>query len=133
MSYVGACLCGAITVTITGELTDQTLCHCKDCRRTSGSAFSSNLLVPENDVKIEGPVGTYKSPALSGNTVTRIFCSICGSAIAHTSVGLGGKHALQTGIFPDFIHVPIVTELFTKDRWNGIPPIAGAAQFNTMN
>ncbi|KAF8655354.1 hypothetical protein AX16_003089 [Volvariella volvacea WC 439] len=124
MSYSGACLCGATTITII-------LCHCLDCQRTSGSAFSTNVLVPDENVKIEGAFGTYQSKALSGNTVTRTYCTKCGSAIAHASPGLGGNHAVQTGNIPHFRTVPIGTELFVKDRWTGIPAITGAAQFDT--
>ncbi|TFK66364.1 hypothetical protein BDN72DRAFT_844435 [Pluteus cervinus] len=79
-------------------------------RQTSGSAFSTNVLAPKKGVRISGPVKEFSIKALSGNTVTRIFCGTCGSAISHTSVAFGDAQAIQTGNFKDFASVPIDTE-----------------------
>lgn len=73
---------------IRGTLTlfaPQIRCHCVDCSLTSGSAFSSNVLAKEADVKIDGDIGKYTSKAASGNDVTRIFCKQCGTPFAHNS------------------------------------------------
>lgn len=40
--------------------------------------------------------------------------------------------AVQTGTMPDFVAVPFAAELFTKARYTGLAPIAGAAQNLTM-
>lgn len=92
--YVGNCLCKKTTVAVKLEtlpqyqviwigplyefLTErsdlticfdlQIICHCADCRRANGSAFSTNVLVPLTHVSIEGPTKDYESPAESGNT-----------------------------------------------------------------
>jgi len=108
----------------------QVICHCWDCKRTSGSAFSSNVIVPEGDLKIEGPTKEFKTKVPSGNTgayagshprseslkyffhtaVTRLFCGNCGSALSHHSPVFGGGTAVQTGNFDYFTNVPIVAE-----------------------
>ena len=49
------------------EHLEQVVCHCNDCKRTSGSAFSTNAVAPSEDVKITGPVKEYKNKADSGN------------------------------------------------------------------
>lgn len=82
----GQCLCGQTTVTIENgdSFKDQVcttslwcslksdrskiICHCWDCKQTSGSAFSVNILAPKKDVKIEGAVKQYDAKAASGNT-----------------------------------------------------------------
>lgn len=129
----GQCLCGQTTVTIeNGEnFKDQIICHCWDCKQTSGSAFSVNILAPKKDVKIEGAVKQYDAKAASGNTVSRVFCGNCGSALSHLSVAFGEAQAIQTGNFRSFAPVPIATELFVKDRWAGIPEVQGANQLQT--
>ncbi|KAK6977471.1 hypothetical protein R3P38DRAFT_3472315 [Favolaschia claudopus] len=86
-----------------------------------GSPFDSGVVLPKKDVK-------YNIKVPSGNTVTRVFCGNCGSAITHLSVVL----AIQTGNFAEFAKVPITTELFVKDRWTGVAPISGAAQVQAM-
>jgi len=111
---------------------EQIVCHCTDCKQTSGSAFSTNVLAPKKDVTISGPIKEYTIKAASGNPVTRVFCSNCGSAISHLTVAFGDSQAIQTGNFPDFAQVPITTELFVKDRWTGLGPIKDAAQVHAM-
>jgi hypothetical protein len=37
----GRCLCGQVTVELAGEPLAASLCHCVNCQKTSGSAFSS--------------------------------------------------------------------------------------------
>ncbi|KAJ7027168.1 Mss4-like protein [Mycena alexandri] len=132
MPHKGSCLCGQTTIELASTHEEQIVCHCTDCRQTSGSAFSTNVLAPKKDVTISGPVKEYSVKAPSGNTVTRVFCSNCGSAISHLTVAFGEAQAIQTGNFSDFAQVPITTELFVKDRWTGLAPISGAAQVKAM-
>ncbi|KAJ7885256.1 major facilitator superfamily domain-containing protein [Mycena olivaceomarginata] len=80
MPHKGACLCGQTTIELKSTHTGQIVCHCVDCKQTSGSAFSTNILEPIKDVTITGPVKEYVATAASGNTVTRVFCGNCGSA-----------------------------------------------------
>ena len=42
--------------------------------------------------------------------VIRIFCSVCGSQIAHKSECVKGGIAVQTGNFEDFAEIPITLE-----------------------
>ncbi|RDB26986.1 hypothetical protein Hypma_005109 [Hypsizygus marmoreus] len=132
MPHQGVCLCGQTTVTVNSEHKDQIICHCLDCKQTSGSAFSTNILAPQKEVTITGPIKTYDMKAASGNVVSRIFCGNCGSAISHKSVAFGDAQAIQTGNFSDFAKIPFSTELFVKDRWTGLAPVEGAAQVRAM-
>ncbi|KAF7368111.1 GFA domain-containing protein [Mycena sanguinolenta] len=69
----------------------------------------------------KGPLrNTYTIKAASGNPVTRVFCSNCGSAISHLTVAFGDAQAIQTGNFTDFAQVPVTTAYFVKDRWTGL-------------
>ncbi|KAF7348995.1 GFA domain-containing protein [Mycena venus] len=141
MPHKGACLCGQTTIELNSTHPEQIVCHCLDCKQTSGSAFSTNVLAPKKDVTISGPVKEYNIKAASGNTdflmfgglpVTRVFCSNCGSAITHLTAAFGDNQAIQTGNFSDFARIPITTELFVKDRWTGLAAIEGAAQVKAM-
>ncbi|KII84934.1 hypothetical protein PLICRDRAFT_45781 [Plicaturopsis crispa FD-325 SS-3] len=132
MPHSGSCLCGQTTITLNSTHPEQIVCHCTDCKQTSGSAFSTNVLAPQKDVTITGPVKNYDIKAPSGNTVTRIFCSNCGSAVSHKSVAFGDAQAIQTGNFADFAKIPVKTELFVKSRWDSVAPFKDAAQVQTM-
>ncbi|KAF8072298.1 Mss4-like protein [Lyophyllum atratum] len=132
MPYKGACLCGNTIITVHSDHDTQIVCHCSDCKQSSGSAFSTNILPLQSEVTIIGTVKVFDMKAASGNIVTRIFCSNCGSAISHTSAAFGEAQAVQTGNFREFADVPIAAELFVKDRWSVLPPIPGAKQVSAM-
>ncbi|TFK38250.1 Mss4-like protein [Crucibulum laeve] len=132
MPHQGSCLCGQTIIVINTMPTNQFLCHCFDCRKSNGSAFSSNFLVPEAELKIDGPTKTFEIKAASGNDVTRWFCSNCGSQIYHRSACMGPLTAVHTGNFVEFAKLPISFELFVKDRWPGLPAVQNAMQFEDM-
>ncbi|CAK5268022.1 unnamed protein product [Mycena citricolor] len=132
MPHQGSCLCGKVSIEIGTTEKNQIVCHCTDCRQTSGSAFSTNVLVPKTEVKITGPVQSFDLKAPSGNIVTRVFCGNCGSAITHLTPAFGESQAVQTGNFKDFADIPIGMEIFVKSRWTGLGPVAGATQVQGM-
>ena len=43
----GSCLCGAIKYTCVGPAVMTAMCHCTNCQKQSGSAFSINVIVPK--------------------------------------------------------------------------------------
>jgi len=83
MVLSGHCLCKAVTYTIDADPILTGYDHCDDCQRQTGSTYSLVVVVPEDKVKISGPTKSWAGKADSGNTVHRIFCSECGSPIAH--------------------------------------------------
>lgn len=87
MSTKGSCNCGKVTVTL-DEVPDSTLlCHCYNCRKSSGGIFSVNLIVPKGKFHIDGEIKEYKDPnSDSGNIATRYFCPNCGSPIRTDTV-----------------------------------------------
>ncbi|GAA6000316.1 hypothetical protein JCM10207_007957 [Rhodosporidiobolus poonsookiae] len=131
-TYRGKCLCGKSEILIDGPKVDsQIRCHCSDCVKTSGTAFSSNILIKETDVRFVGRIAKYVSKAASGNDVTRIFCGNCGAALGHNTVAFGDSLAVQTGVL-GFKNVPYGVELFAKDRWADVAPSSTAQSFETV-
>jgi hypothetical protein len=76
--HKGSCLCGAVRFEVAGELKPPDLCHCTQCRKTSGHAFASTDL-PRSAVTIHGEenVTWYRS----SEKVRRGFCANCGSSL----------------------------------------------------
>ncbi|WVQ97241.1 hypothetical protein IAU59_004351 [Kwoniella sp. CBS 9459] len=132
MPHIGSCLCGSVQIKVNSTEEKQIACHCTDCQHTSGSAHSTNILPKISDVELTGDVHEYNSKASSGNTVTRLFCGTCGSALAHKSKAFGDAMAVQTGNLPDFSKIPFGAELFVKNRWTGLPQIPEADQAKEM-
>ena len=80
--HTGGCLCGDIRYEFSGEPLMAGICHCKNCQRQAGSAFSTLYGVPKAAMQITGQPKLYEdSDTESGNTVERHFCGNCGSPI----------------------------------------------------
>jgi hypothetical protein len=99
MPLTGHCLCKAVTYTADVEAPLLTgYDHCDDCQRQSGSTYSLVAVVPKDKLTINGPVKKYSgSKGSSGNIVHRLFCSECGSPIAHDPDAAPEIIALKAG------------------------------------
>lgn len=80
MTRTGHCLCGAISYRFEGEPAAVVLCHCDDCQRHSGAAFSVNVIVQRSVLEIEGTPRVHLTTGTeNGNPRERLFCGECGS------------------------------------------------------
>jgi hypothetical protein len=78
----GHCLCGSISYQFDVQPEIVVLCHCDDCQRHSGSAFSVNVLVARDALEIKGePKAYHTTGSENGITRDRLFCGDCGTPI----------------------------------------------------
>jgi len=81
-TFSGGCLCGYVRYEHVGDPGGANYCHCPDCRRTTGSAFSIGVRGRVDKLRIvSGRVKAYTKIADSGNEITREFCPECGSPL----------------------------------------------------
>jgi len=79
----GRCLCEQIAYEISGELGPIYNCHCSKCRRWHGAAFRTRASIRREQfrwLRGEHLLSRFKSSA----TVTKLFCSVCGSSLIST-------------------------------------------------
>tara|TARA_B100000519_G_scaffold84741_1_gene73446 strand:- start:316 stop:714 length:399 start_codon:yes stop_codon:yes gene_type:complete len=103
MTQTGSCLCGNIRYEIDGEPSITGICHCKNCQRQAGSAFSTLAAVPREAFRfIQGEPKLYAdADTKSGNTVERWFCNNCGSPIYSGVDSSPDNWFLKTGTLDD--------------------------------
>ena len=79
----GHCLCGKVTYTCDGQPMATLLCHCTDCQRQTGTAFSIVVGVERDTLHIEGDtLSSFTTIGEdTGEPTRRHFCSACGSPI----------------------------------------------------
>lgn len=66
----------------------QALCHCQDCRKISGSTYSTNLFVPTSALQlVSGTPKQYSKRTDAGNSITSYFCGDCGVTLWRQSSG----------------------------------------------
>ncbi len=97
----GTCLCGRVTYDASGEAVFPGVCHCQNCQKGSGSAFSTVMAVPAADLPLTGPLTTFQLVGDSGNTVTRQFCAVCGSPVTTETAMMPGITMITVGTLND--------------------------------
>lgn len=99
-TYDGACFCGAVRLTVTGEPVGMGYCHCESCRRWSAGPVNAFTLWEPNSVSIttgEEKLGSYsKSPAS-----IRKWCTTCGGHVLTEHPGMGVTD-VYAAVIPDF-------------------------------
>ena len=73
----GNCYCGAVKYEIKGKLLMFANCHCPDCRKFSGSTYSSVIVTEADGFKITAGED-HLVPFQSSPGKYRCFCKTCG-------------------------------------------------------
>ena len=97
----GGCLCGRVRYTLSGPPVRRYLCHCRDCQRASGSAFTAAMMVRTADLAFTGPLAGHPVTGASGDTITRHFCPTCGANIINTGASTDERLILHAGSLDD--------------------------------
>jgi hypothetical protein len=132
MTITGSCLCGQVKYEIDNAPAVTGVCHCKNCQRQAGSAFSTLAGVPRAELHFTaGEPKVYVDPdTQSGNPVERYFCGNCGSPIYSALPSQPDMVYLKTGTLDD---TSIFRPLFhvwcdSKQDWvqleEGVPTMA---------
>lgn len=120
----GGCLCGAIRYETAGDAVFMGNCHCRDCQKSSGGAFTPAIFMPESAVKIVGEAKFYDSMADSGKKVSRGFCPQCGSQLFVKSERYLGLIGLRAGTLDDPSQFKPRVDIFTSSaaHWDCMDP-----------
>ena len=114
MDRTGRCLCGAVQYSLRGEPIVTAICHCKNCQRQAGSAFSIMALAKTDRVEITGDLKTYSDTADSGAVVERKFCPNCGSAMFSVKAETPELTIIKAGTFDDVSWLKPITQVWCK-------------------
>jgi hypothetical protein len=115
----GKCLCGQMQIAVRGEPLRVGICHCTDCRKESGSAFTFYGIWPADQFQRTGETSEFQG---------RHFCPGCGSRLfsvddREAEIKLGILSEAPSPLVPSY-------ELWVKRREPWLRPIAGAAQYD---
>lgn len=118
----GRCLCGACSYEIVGDPIVVAECHCLDCQHISGAGHSTGAMFNESGIKLTGNPATFSLPSDAGNTVTRIFCSACGSPLFGKNSGMPGFMTVTMGTLDASDHLIPQVAIFTRTTktWDAI-------------
>src|SRR4051794_35694542 len=93
------CAFGAMTARAEGDPVRLSICHCLDCKRRSGSAFSWNATYEAVQVEIAGGYSTYTRGADDGFWGRHHFCPACGVSVFYEIERRPGMISIPAGAF----------------------------------
>ena len=119
----GGCLCGSVRYATSAQPMFQGVCHCADCQKQGGTAFSVVLAFAEPDLRITGQLKTFQSKGDSGGDVRRFFCPECGSPIYSTPSSSSGMAFVKAGTLDDTSILDPKVHIYcdSRQKWVTIP------------
>ncbi|QSX42365.1 GFA family protein [Shewanella cyperi] len=119
--YQGSCLCGEVTLTLSGPIDAIIHCHCSKCRKNSGTAYATNGFIRTQDLLITtglDAIGFFEtSPGKR-----RHFCKLCASPIYSSNALAPDKLRLRLGILDsDIVERPLSHNFVSsKANWDDL-------------
>src|SRR5579885_989683 len=84
LPVTGGCQCGSVRYEIASPPVELYVCHCRECRKQSASAFGISAIFRREDFRLtRGSVKSWTRDADSGCRVKCNFCPECGSRVWH--------------------------------------------------
>lgn len=126
MTLSGGCLCGRARYTINAEPLMTAICHCRNCQRQSGSAFSIMIGVASTSIEREGFFETFVDKGESGAEILREFCPRCGSPIFSVPADKPRLTYVKAGTLDDVSCLAPTVHIWTSSAqpWVKIDPAA---------
>jgi hypothetical protein len=112
----GGCQCGACRYETSGPPLFGYVCHCLECQRLSGSAFSASIIVLDDALSVTGPVTTWLREGPDNPPLEATLCSICGVRLFHRAVPPEPIARIKAGTLDDTSWFRPAAEFFTKRR-----------------
>src|SRR5262249_10238494 len=119
-----ACSCGQLHLTIEGEPSRISMCHCLEGQRRTGGVISNQARFRREQVTFAGKATAWIRTAESGNALTFHFCPTCGSTVYWEGEGFPGYVAVAIGNFadPNFPAPTIAVWEESRHPWLSLPP-----------
>jgi hypothetical protein len=125
----GGCLCGQVRYSAHSDPAFMGVCHCKNCQKQTGTAFSVVLAVPKSGLSIQGELKTYRDTGDSGQSVLRTFCPECGSPITTVVASMPDLTLLKAGTLDDTSWLDPKMHIFCDSAQQWCPIPASSHQF----
>jgi hypothetical protein len=115
----GECLCGGVRFEIDKAAAPFELCHCRRCRKVSGSAFMAAIGVHRSAFRwVSGKelVKAYDAPLVESPPAYRVcFCTVCGSCVPDPEDD-SAYFEIAAGLLDDDPHLQPDKHIFVEHR-----------------
>lgn len=124
MSRIASCSCGQLKLTMVGDPTEVTVCHCFECQKSTGSVFGVSTYWPKSACQsIEGEVKLWRRSSDSGRWLDNYFCPTCGSTVYWYAEFAPDEIGVSAGNFADPSFPPPTSAVWDSCRhpWVKLP------------
>jgi hypothetical protein len=127
LPLTGGCQCRKLRYEVLEAPLSTYTCHCTDCQRITGSAFSLAIIVPDGAFRLTaGEPRSVERIAASGRVSVRLLCPDCGCWIS--GIGRPGEtgemvRRVRAGTLDDTSWLRPTAHFFTRSKqaWITLP------------
>ena len=123
-----SCTCGALSAIAEGEPLRNSVCHCLDCKRRTGSAFAWNAHWPADRVELRGEAASYTRTSDEGFWARFSFCPGCGGTVWYEIERRPQVISIPVGAFADADFPAPLVEVFAERRGAWLPELASSQE-----
>lgn len=127
----GGCQCGDIRYECADEPIDLFICHCRECRKQSASAFGISFEAARGDFRLTaGKPRLWTRDTDSGRKLECAFCPRCGSRVWHQSSPDSATLTVKGGSLDDPVDISRAVHIWTSRKLPSVVIPEGARKFD---
>ena len=124
-TFEGGCRCGRVRYkAMLDQLPRVYACHCLDCQTWSGSAFSLQFILGEDQLEVSGEPGLFELTSPDGTRTSRQrACPVCFTRVYNTNTRRPGMAVVRAGTLDDTSWLRPTVHLWTRSKqpWITLP------------
>ena len=131
-TYQGGCLCGRVQYEVTGPFEAFHICHCSQCRRSTGSAHASNIFTSKDKIQwLAGENLVKRFDPDEAGVISKAFCTHCGSLVPYISAK-SGKLIIPAGGLSEDPGIRPQDNIFWENRADWYDTVSEAPRFDAF-
>ena len=126
----GGCLCGNIQYEFdSSKVISAHHCHCKDCQKSTGSGKATIVMIPEENISVNGNLKFYTVTGTAGSHISRGFCQDCGSPVLSFVEENPAIKFIKAGTMDDSSWLAIASNFWSSTAQSWSSPQEGIHSF----
>ena len=124
----GSCHCGSVHFELKNNPKLVVNCHCDECKKRNGSAFSTYMAVSENDLMLTKGEEALKQYEVEEEGIKH-FCAECGSPVYNKNYRFPGLYMVFYGAFAQAVDFKPAFNVFCESKHNWVDTINNIKSF----
>jgi len=127
-ALTGACHCGSVSFHLVNPARLVVNCHCDECKKRNGSAFSTYLAVAEQDLVFDKGRECLREYKIDGEGI-KYFCGECGSPMYNRNFRFPGLYLVFYGAMNQAATYRPVFNVYCESRHDWVDTVGKLRSF----